>query len=53
MSTLIHSWKKFLALGLEEDSFTFDWTARALAVGKNSETEKTITAKLVAKSTGI
>ena len=53
MSTLVHSWKKFLALGLEEDSFTFDWTARALAVGKNSEAEKIITANLIAKSTGI
>ncbi len=51
MITLVHSWKKFLTLGLEEDSFSFDWTARALQVGKSSE--KTITAKLIAKSHGI
>ena len=51
MSTLIHSWKKFLALGLEEDSFAFDWAARALS--SNGGSEKTITAKLLAKSNGI
>lgn len=51
MITLVHTWKKFLAAGLEEDSFSFDWTARALQVGKSSE--KTITAKLVAKSHGV
>ena len=51
MITLVHSWKKFLALGLEEDSFAFDWTARALNSGATGE--KTITAKLIAKSQGI
>lgn len=53
MITLVHSWKKFLALGLEEDSFGFDWTARALRSGSTTQAEKTITAKLVAKSNGI
>jgi nicotinate-nucleotide pyrophosphorylase (carboxylating) len=51
MITLVHAWKKFLALGLEEDAFGFDWTARALH--QNGSSEKTITAKLIAKSTGI
>lgn len=51
MITLVHAWKKFLTLGLEEDSFSFDWTARALQKGKTQE--KTITAKLIAKSQGI
>ena len=50
MITLVHSWKKFLTLGLEEDSFSFDWTARALATHAG---EKKITAKLIAKSQGI
>jgi nicotinate-nucleotide pyrophosphorylase (carboxylating) len=53
MITLVHSWKKFLTLGLEEDSFSFDWTARALMAGNSSRPEKTITAKLIAKSNGI
>ena len=53
MITLVHSWKKFLALGLEEDSFGFDWTARALKVGASTQSEKTITARLIAKSNGI
>ncbi len=51
MMTMVQSWKKFLALGLEEDSFSFDWTARALR--EKSSPEKTITAKLIAKSHGI
>lgn len=50
MITLVHSWKKFLALGMEEDSFSFDWTARALV---SNGKEKTITAKLIAKSSGV
>ena len=53
MITLVHSWKKFLTLGLEEDSFSFDWTARALMAGNSSLQDKKITAKLVAKSKGI
>lgn len=53
MNTLIHSWKKFLQLGLEEDSFSFDWTARALTGGNLKAQENNITAKLVAKSNGI
>ena len=52
MITLVHAWKKFLTLGLEEDAFGFDWTARALRQGSASQ-EKTITAKLIAKSNGI
>jgi nicotinate-nucleotide pyrophosphorylase (carboxylating) len=52
MITLVHAWKKFLTLGLEEDAFGFDWTARALRSG-TSVSEKTITAKLIAKSNGI
>jgi nicotinate-nucleotide pyrophosphorylase (carboxylating) len=51
MITLVHAWKKFLTLGLEEDAFGFDWTARALR--QNGSSEKTITAKLIAKSNGI
>lgn len=46
MITLVQTWKKFLAAGLEEDSFSFDWTARALK-------SKPITAKLIAKSAGV
>lgn len=52
MITLVHAWKKFLTLGLEEDAFGFDWTARALRQGSTSQ-EKIITAKLIAKSNGI
>lgn len=51
MITLVHAWKKLLTLGLEEDAFGFDWTARALR--QNGSSEKTITAKLIAKSKGI
>ena len=53
MITLVHSWKKFLSLGLEEDSFSFDWTARALLSGNKAPSEKTITARLISKSNGI
>jgi len=53
MITLVHAWKKFLTLGLEEDAFGFDWTARALNSKTSTSNEKTISAKLVAKSQGI
>jgi nicotinate-nucleotide pyrophosphorylase (carboxylating) len=53
MMTLVHTWKKMLTIGLEEDSFQFDWTARSLATASNGRTEKTITAKLVSKSHGV
>ncbi len=52
MITLVHSWKKFLTLGLEEDAFGFDWTARAIKAGTNSG-NRFVSAKLVAKSHGI
>jgi nicotinate-nucleotide pyrophosphorylase (carboxylating) len=45
--TLIPAWIELLKLGLREDSFAFDWTARAAAK------EKATHAKLIAKANGI
>ncbi len=53
MITLVHTWKKMLAMGLEEDSYQFDWTARALQAGSKNRAEKVISAKLISKSRGI
>jgi nicotinate-nucleotide pyrophosphorylase (carboxylating) len=52
--SLIPTWKKLIQLGLEEDSFAFDWTARA---AKNSQIKSLSVpltkASLIAKSNGV
>jgi nicotinate-nucleotide pyrophosphorylase (carboxylating) len=53
MNALIHSWKKWINLGLEEDGFNFDWTARATARARGKTAETHTTAKLIAKANGI
>ena len=50
MNALIPAWKKWIKIGLEEDSASFDWTARATK--KSSGSQKT-SASLIAKDTGI
>ncbi len=53
MNALIPAWKKWLSIGLEEDSAGFDWTARATARARGAEAETHIRASLVAKAPGI
>ncbi len=42
-----------MAIGLEEDSASFDWTARAASQARGSSNEKECTATLISKDTGI
>ena len=53
MNALIPVWKKFLILGLEEDSVAFDWTARATQAARGESAIQNVTATLIAKSDGI
>ena len=53
MNALIPVWKKWLKIGLEEDLASFDWTARATAKARGSAAEEKVSAKLIAKGTGI
>jgi nicotinate-nucleotide pyrophosphorylase (carboxylating) len=53
MKSLIQPWKKWILCGIEEDSTAFDWTARATARARGSDSEKPIEAKLIAKANGI
>ena len=55
MITLISTWKRFLALGLEEDSIAFDWTARATEMQNpaNPKAKSISHARLIAKENGI
>jgi nicotinate-nucleotide pyrophosphorylase (carboxylating) len=53
MNALIPVWKKWLALGLEEDSATFDWTARATARARGARVAEKVEASLIAKASGI
>ena len=53
MNALIHSWKKWITLGLEEDGVTFDWTARATARARGLAAETSTKATLIAKGNGI
>ena len=50
MNALISSWKKWLAIGLEEDCISFDWTGRA-TVRANASGE--IKANLISKANGV
>ena len=50
MNSLIQPWKKWIAIGLEEDGVAFDWTARATVRGNATGLVK---AQLIAKSTGV
>ncbi len=52
MKALIASWKKWIAVGLEEDSTSFDWTARATARARGESANSQIEATLIAKATG-
>ena len=53
MNALIPIWKKWIALGLEEDSVAFDWTARATARARGDRAHESISATLIAKAPGI
>lgn len=53
MKALVQSWKKWLAIGLEEDSIGFDWTARAAALSRGKKANASIRATLIAKANGI
>jgi nicotinate-nucleotide pyrophosphorylase (carboxylating) len=53
MNALIAVWKKWLALGLEEDSAAFDWTARATARARGVLAAEKVEASLVAKANGV
>jgi nicotinate-nucleotide pyrophosphorylase (carboxylating) len=53
MHSLIQPWKKWILTGIEEDSTTFDWTARATARARGCDAEKFITATLISKANGI
>lgn len=53
MNALIPVWKKWITLGLEEDSAAFDWTARATARARGVRAREAVMATLVAKATGV
>jgi len=53
MNALIHSWKKWLLIGIEEDSTSFDWTARTTERARGTQSQKSIEAHLVSKAHGI
>lgn len=53
MNALIQTWKKWIALGLEEDSTSFDWTARATARARGKSANTDIEAQLIAKAEGV
>ncbi|MBU6155101.1 MAG: carboxylating nicotinate-nucleotide diphosphorylase [Bdellovibrionales bacterium] len=53
MKSLIQPWKKWILTGIEEDSSSFDWTARATARARGPDADKQIQAALIAKANGI